>query len=68
MYLIHNIDIDTNPNQLVEEPSPDLMCMIDELSYLDNVPKYDRYDDDYVVEIDVDCSKQLAALSWEKEA
>jgi hypothetical protein len=44
------------------------MCMIDDLSYLDNLPKYDQYDDDYVVEIDVDCSKKPVACFWEKEA
>lgn len=68
MYSIHNMDIDETPNQLVEEPSPNLMYIIDDLYYLDNIPKYDQYDDDYVFEIDANCSKQLVACFWEKEA
>ena len=62
------MDTNETPNQLVEEPTPDLMCMIDDLSYLDNLPKYDQYDDDYVFEIDVDYSKQPMACLLEKEA
>jgi hypothetical protein len=34
---------------------------------MDNLPKYDQYDDDYVAEIDVDCSKKSTACCWEEE-
>jgi hypothetical protein len=42
--------------------------MFDDISYLDNIPKYDQYDDDYVVEINADCSKKPMACFREKEA
>jgi hypothetical protein len=68
MYSIHNIVKDETQTQLAEEQPTDMMCMFDDISYLDNLPKYDQYDDDYVVEIDVDCSKKPTACFWEKEA
>jgi hypothetical protein len=68
MYSIHNMDTDENPNQLVEEQSIDMMCMLDDISFMDDLPKYDQYDDDYVVEIYVYCSKQPVACFWEKES
>jgi hypothetical protein len=43
------------------------MCMFDDISYLDNLPNYDQYEDDYVVEIDVDCSKQSTTCCWQEE-
>jgi hypothetical protein len=62
MYSIHNTVKDETPSQLAEEQPADMMCMFDDISYLDNLPKYDQYDDDYVVEIDVDCSKQISGM------
>lgn len=38
-------------DQLVEKKSADLMCMFDVIPYNDELPKYDQYDDNYVVEI-----------------
>jgi hypothetical protein len=35
--------------------------MFDDISFMDDLPKYDQYDDDYVAEIDVDYSKKLVA-------
>ena len=55
MYSLHDKDIDETQNQLVEEQSADLMCMIDDVTYMDYLPKYDQYDDEY---IKVDSSKQ----------
>jgi hypothetical protein len=57
MYSIHNIVKDEVPTHLVEEPPADMMCMLDDISYLDNLPKCDQYDDDYEDEKDVDYSK-----------
>ena len=67
MYSIHNTVKDETLTQLAEEKSADMMCMFDEFSYLDNLPKYDQYDDDYVVEIYVDSSKKPMAWFCEKE-
>jgi hypothetical protein len=41
-----------------------MMCMFDGISYLDNLPKCDQYDDDHEAEIDVDCSKQSTTCCW----
>jgi hypothetical protein len=49
----------------VEEKSNDLMCILDDISYMDDLPKYDQYDDDY---IKVYSSKQSTTYFWEEEA
>ena len=67
MYSIHNTVKDEVPSQLTEEQPVDMMCMLDEISYLDNLPKCYQYDDDHEVEIDVDCSKKSAACRWQEE-
>jgi hypothetical protein len=67
MYSIHNIVKDEVPTQLVEEPSANMMCMFDEFSYWDSLPKCDQYDDDHEAEIDVDYSKQPTTHHWQEE-
>ena len=47
MYSIHNMDTNENPNQLVEEQSIDMMCMFDDISFMEYLPKYDNYYEDY---------------------
>jgi hypothetical protein len=66
MYSIHYIVKDETPPQLAEEKPAVMMCMFDDISYLDNLPKYDQYDDDYVAGIDVDFSNQSAACCWQE--
>jgi hypothetical protein len=65
MYSLHAMDKDESQNQFVEEKSTDLMCMLDDFSFMDDLPKYDQYDDDY---IKVDSSKQSTTCFWEEEA
>jgi len=67
MYSIHNIVKYEAPSQLAEEQPADMMCMFDGIPYLDNLPKYDQYDDDQEDEIDFDCSKQLATCCWQEK-
>jgi hypothetical protein len=67
MYSIHNVLKDEAPSQLAKEQPADMMCMFDDISYLDNLPKCDQYDDDHEAKIDVDCSKQSATYYWEEE-
>ena len=38
-------------DQYVEEQSTDLMCMFDDINSFDDFPKYDQYDDNYVLQI-----------------
>jgi hypothetical protein len=67
MYSIHNVVKDEVPTQLVEKPSADMMCMFDDLAYVDDFPGYDHQGDDYVVEFDDDRSKKPALSSWEEQ-
>jgi hypothetical protein len=66
MYSIHDTTRDEVQNQMVTEKPPEMMCMFDDLSYVDDFPRYDHQGDDYVVEVDADCSKQPTLFSWEE--
>jgi len=35
----------------------EMMCMFDDLPYIDDIPIYDLQNDDYMVQIEGDCSK-----------
>jgi hypothetical protein len=64
MYSIHSTVKDEAPSQLVEEQPADMMCMFDDIPYLDCPPKWDQYDDDHEAETEVDCSEKLGSMSW----
>jgi hypothetical protein len=64
MYSIHNTVQDETQNYLTVEKSIDLMCMFDEIYFMEDLPKYDQYEDDY---IKVDSSNQTKVCCWEKE-
>jgi hypothetical protein len=66
MYSIHNTVKDEAPSQLVEEQPADMMCMFDDIPYLDCPPKWDQYDDDHEAEIEVDCSEKSTACHWQE--
>jgi hypothetical protein len=65
MYSIHGIAKDEVQNQMVVEKSLEMMCIFDDISYIDDLPRYDDQDDDYMVDIETGCSKQPALTSWE---
>jgi hypothetical protein len=67
MYSIHGTVKDEAPSQLVEEQPADMMCMFDDIPYLDCPPKWDQYDDDHEAEIEVDCLEKPAACHWQEE-
>jgi hypothetical protein len=64
MYLIHNTVKDETPTQLVEEPSADMMCMLDDISFMDDLPKHDQYDEE---DIKMNFPEKLATYCWEEE-
>ena len=64
MYSIHNIVKDETPTQLVEEKSVDMMCMFDDIYFMDDLPKYDKYDENYTK---VNSSKSSTSYNWEEE-
>jgi hypothetical protein len=66
MYSIHSTVKDEAPSQLEEEQPADMMCMFDDISYLDCPPKWDQYDDDHEAEIEVDCSEKPTACHWQE--
>jgi hypothetical protein len=68
MYSIHDIAKDKSQNQMVVEKSPEMMCMFDDLAYIDDLPGYDHQDENYMDEIEVDCPKKPTLSSWEEEA
>jgi hypothetical protein len=67
MYSIHNTAKDEVQNQMVMEKSPEMICMFDDLAYVDEFPRYDHQGDDYVARFDVDCSEKPTLSSWEEE-
>jgi hypothetical protein len=67
MYSIHGTVKDGAPSQFVEEQPADMMCMFDNIPYLDCPPKWDQYDDDREAETEVVCSEKPAACHWQEE-
>jgi hypothetical protein len=47
MYSIHDTIEDEVQNQKMEEDSPDMICMFNGISSMDDSPKLDWYDDNY---------------------
>ena len=64
MYSIHNLVKDETQTQLSKEQPIDMKCMFDEFSFMDDLPKYDNYDEDYTK---VNSSKPSATYCWEEE-
>jgi hypothetical protein len=67
MYSIHHTVENEVQNQRVVEDSPDMICMFNGISSMDDLPKCDQGDDEHEAEIDVDCSKQSTACHWKEE-
>jgi hypothetical protein len=64
MYSIHNTVEDEVQNQKMEEDSPDMICMFNGISSMDDSPKLDWYNDDYTT---LDFSKKSTTYDWEEE-
>jgi hypothetical protein len=67
IYSIHGTVKDEAPSQLAEEQPADMMCMFDDIPYLDCPPKWDQYDDDHEAETEVDCLEKPTACHWQEE-
>jgi len=68
MYSIHNIAKYEVQNQTTVEQYLEMMYMFDYLSYIDDLPRYDHQDDDYMIDIEADCSMKQELSSWEEES
>jgi hypothetical protein len=64
MYSIHNTVKDETSTQLVEEKSVDMMCMFDDICFMDDLPNYDKYDENYNK---VNSSKPSTTYCWEEK-
>ena len=67
MYSFMDSHEDGFVDQPVEYQFYDLMSMFDVIPYNDELPKYDQYDDDYVIEIEADSTRQSMTCFWEEE-
>jgi hypothetical protein len=67
IYSIHGTVKDEAPSQLAEEQPADMMCMFDDISYLDCPPKSNQYDDDHEAETEVGCLEKPTACQWQEE-
>jgi hypothetical protein len=67
MYSIHDTAKDEVQNQMVMEKPPRMMCMFDDLAYVDDFPGYDHQGDDYVVEVDANSQRNQHYLHGKKK-
>ena len=51
----------------MEEKYPGLMCVFDDITSFDDFPKYDQYDDNYVLQIQTNFTEQSEASLGNKE-
>ena len=63
----HRSDNDCFIDHLGEERSVDMTCMLDDVFYTDDLPQFDQYDDDYVLQIEANIVDKPAASLWEEE-
>jgi hypothetical protein len=64
LYSIHHTVEDEVQNHRVVEDSPDMICMFNGISSMDDLPKCDQYDDDHEAEIEVDCLEKPTTCCW----
>ena len=44
-----------------------MTCMLDDVFYIDYLPQFDQYDDDYVLQIEANLADKLVASLWKEE-
>ena len=64
MYSIQNTVEDEVQNQKMEEDFPNMICMFNGISSMDDSPKLDWYNDDYTT---LNFSKKSTTYDWEEE-
>jgi len=65
--IFHRSDNDCFVDHLGEERSVDMTCILDDVFYADELPQFDQYDDDYVLQIEANLVDKSAASLWEEE-
>jgi len=60
-------DNDCFVDHLGEERTVDMTCMLDDVFYTDDLPQFDEYDDDYVLQTKANLADKSAARLWQEE-
>ena len=60
-------DNDCFVDHLGEERNFDMTCMLDDVFYTDDLPQFDQYDDNYVLQTETNLAIKQAASLWAKE-
>ncbi len=63
----HRSDNDCFVDHLGEERTVDMTCMLDDMFYTDDLPQFDQYEDDYVLQTKANLTDEQAASLWEEE-
>ena len=54
-------------DELAEERSVDPICMLDDILPFDDLPKYDQYEENYVLQTEANIVEQSTTGLWEKK-
>ena len=54
-------------DHLSEERTVDMTCMLDDVFYIDDLPQFDQYDDDYVLQREANLADKSTARLWAEE-
>ena len=68
MYTIHHMEIDEIQDQIVMEKSTKLICMFDDIPFMNESLEYDHHNGNYMITIDDDALKKPTLPSWEEES
>ena len=58
---------DCSVDHLGKERTVDMTCMLGDMFYTDDLPQFDQYDDDYVLQTEANLTNKSAASLWEEE-
>ena len=50
------------------EQSADLVCILDNIPSMNKLPKYDQYDDDYVLQTQANTTEKSVTSLWDKDS
>ena len=63
----HRSDNDCFIDHLGEERFVDMTCKLNDVFYTDDLPQFDKYDDNYVLQTEANLADKSVASLWEEE-
>jgi len=63
----HRYDNDYFIDQLGEGRTIDMTCMLDDVFYTNDFPKFDQYDDDYALQTEANLTNKSIVGLWNEE-